>query len=84
MYDKYSVFTAVTPAATKLPKHKGLLVINDTSAGSVVFKGYLSDGTPSSNITVPTEAKTVKGYSILPFWVYSVESATNCTVYLLN
>lgn len=81
MYDKYSQATQFSVNGSKLPKHKGLLLVNSgKSTGYATMQVLNSSGTTGNiNFWVSTENQT-----IIPIEMYAGVTMAGITGWLLN
>lgn len=77
MYDKYNSLTPFTVGATKLPKHKGI-VLSGNGASLVSYVLNSNGTTGSATFAIQT------GVTILPFEFYAVTNLNGLTGWLLN
>lgn len=80
MYDKYNSLNPFAVGSTKLPKHKGLLINNPSTAAGITCQAMLTSGV-TGNIFITMAASQ---FNIVPIEVYSVTSLGGMTGWLLN
>jgi hypothetical protein len=85
MYDKYNTVSNITPGSTKLPPHKGILVVPQGSS-TPSLNAWVRNTSIGATVAVgfTFAAASTAGPQILPIEVYSVTSISGACAYILN
>jgi hypothetical protein len=85
MYDKYNTVSGITAGTSKLPPHKGILVVPQGSA-TPTLNTWLRDTSLGATVTVgfTFASATAAGPQILPIEVYAITSINGACAYRLN
>ena len=85
MYDKYNSVSAINPGTSKLPSHKGILIVPQ-GGSTASMNTWLRDTSAGVTLAVAfTFAPAAAlGPQILPIEAYAVTSVSGACAYRLN